>query len=242
MTDQSEIGEVPDWSPPSAERVARRALVLAAVVCRSGIEKDAGNEQAETFRGVVVTWLEKLRLSSEAEPAEVELLKKPLGSLDRREAINASWKTEGLAVLSWSLGRYGLPAYDAQADGPTAGQALGFLCDEKETVLERPQLRSPKEMELLSESLFSAHWRLRQFSLDQQPMDFQEFARTARFGPLSLEGLRLRERDLEIKGKALSASSEPAWREVMSIVQERHQAILWLQGSDELYSRVTTDT
>ena len=238
----NEIEEAPEWNPPSPERVARRALVLSAVVCRSGIEGDSKDPNAEAFRRTVLDWLEKLELLSELEPNEAEFLKKPLGLLDRRQVMDASWRTEGLAVLTWALGRYDLPAYDSQADGPIAGYALGFLSDSKETVLERPQLRSLKEMELLSESLFSAHWRLKQFSLDQKPMDFQEFARTAWFGPLSLERLRLRERDLEIKDKALSAATEQAWREVMSIVQERHQAILWLQGQDELYSRVSTDT
>jgi hypothetical protein len=73
-------------------------------------------------------------------------------------------------------------------------------------------------------------------------MNFEEFARTASFGPLPLDGLRLIEQDLEIQGVPLFRASKDLWREVLSITQERHQAINWLLGHDPVYARVTTDT
>lgn len=121
-------------------------------------------------------------------------------------------------------------------------QSLGFLLDLEETALSSPKIRSESELEALGNRLFTLHWRLRQYSLDGRRMNFKEFARTASFGPLPLEGLRLGKQDLEIRGLPLFQASEKLWREVLSITRERHQAINWLLGHDPIYSMVTTDT
>jgi hypothetical protein len=234
--------EQPELNPPSPQRVAERALILAAVICRSGIERDAGNLQAEKFREQVIAWLERLKLSSEAEPQEMGLLKTPLGKLAKKDGVDTSWRTEGLAVLAWALGKYELPNYETQASGPAAAEALGFLKPREETVLHEPRLRSVEEITALSDQIFTLHWRLRQFSLEPAAIDFQEFAKTAWFGPLSLDGLHLSEKDLAIQGLPISRATEQQWRTVMSITQERHQAVNWLEGQEQIYSQVTTDT
>jgi hypothetical protein len=228
--------------PPSPERVARRALVLAAVACRSGIEVDAGNANAEAFREGIVRWVEGVGLADEIEPSELALLRAPLGALDDRRRIDASWRVEGLAVLGWALGRYELPPYDVNADGPAAGQALGFLGKWSDTVLSAPRLRSADELTSLADQLFSLHWRLRQYSLDRAPMDFAEFAPRAWFGPLRLDDLRICEGDLEVRGVPLFRAPEEVWRTAMSIARERRQAANWLEGYETLYSEVTCDT
>lgn len=50
-----------EYCPPTAVRVARRALVLSAVACRGFLEKDAGNAGAEAVRTRAVDWLERAR-------------------------------------------------------------------------------------------------------------------------------------------------------------------------------------
>ena len=70
---------------PSPTRVARRALVLSAVVCRSGIEANAGDPEAEAFRGRILPWLESAGAALEAEPDELMVLRTPLGSLSVRQ-------------------------------------------------------------------------------------------------------------------------------------------------------------
>jgi hypothetical protein len=236
------IEDPPETTPPSAERVAQRALVLSAVICRSGIEDDAGNSEAETFRESIISWITRLNLDSEAERDEIALLGTPLGGLSRKSAIESGWKAEGLAVLAWALGSYELPVYDSQVAGPDIAEALGFLEEKSNTILRSPKMRSPKEIEDLGEQLFSLHWRLRQFSIDRLSMDFEAFAKTGYFGPLSLKGITLIDKDLEIRGVAISQADETDWREVLGIVQERHQAVNWLRGQELLYSQVTTDT
>lgn len=227
---------------PDALRVAQRALALSAVICRSGIEQDAGNKQAENFWGEVIKWIEQLGLSSEVEPEEMEMLRTPLGKLSKKQHIDASWQTEALAVLAWALKKSSLPDYDVQADGPQSAQILGFLNERNQTVLNDAQLREPEEIGVLGDHLFVVHWRLRQFSLDQSRMNFEDFARSAWFGPLPLDGLNLLDDDLEIQGVPIFKATEKQWREALSITQTRHQAVNWLLGQNPIYSQVTADT
>jgi uncharacterized protein DUF4272 len=231
----------PKFNPPSPQRVAERALVLSAVVCRSGIERDAGNAQAEKFRGNVVDWLTQLKLDSETEPAEMELLQTSLGELSQRVLVDTSWRTEGLAVLAWALGKYDLPSYDTQAVGFPIAETLGFMRPREATVLHAPKLRKRKEIKALADQIFALHWRLRQFALHRSAINFEEVARTAWFGPL-LKNLPLRDNDLALNGQPLSKTAEPQWRKALSTAQERHQALNWLEGHGVVYSRVSTDT
>jgi hypothetical protein len=72
------VNNEPTIIPTTPLRAAQRALVLSAVVCRSRIESDAGNKDAERFREDVLNWLFDLGLSDEIEKEEYELLISPL--------------------------------------------------------------------------------------------------------------------------------------------------------------------
>ena len=228
--------------PPSAERVARRALALTAVVARSIVERQASDAEAESFRAGLLAWTARIGITDEIEPEELAVLQAPVGGLLPQQTINASWRAEGLAVLAWALGRYELPRYDVEADGSEAAAALGFLRELSETVLAAPSLRAPEELAALREALFSLHWRLRNYGLDGLRMDFADFARRAWFGPLSLDGLRLMEGDLEVRGVPLFRAAEKDWHAARSIARERQKAANWLEGQEALYSEVTCDT
>jgi hypothetical protein len=103
--------------------------VLSAVVCRSGIEADAGNKDAENFRQDVMNWLYDLGLADEIGSEEFDLLNSPLGALPERKAIDASWRGEGMAVLAWALNIIELPPHDQPGDSPMIAQSLGFMND-----------------------------------------------------------------------------------------------------------------
>jgi hypothetical protein len=242
VVDATPDNDVPVAIAPSAERVAARALVLSAIVCRSAIEGDAGNPKAEAFREDVLSWICGIGLVEEAESNEFALLECKLGGLSDRQRIDASWRAEGLAVLAWALRRGELPVYDKRADPYPIAQALGFREMRQDTVLAIPGLRPQEEISDLADTLFTLHWRMRQYSLDRKPMNFEEFANTAWFGPLSLLGLRLVSDDLEVRGVPVWDASEEDWREVLSIARERQQAANWLTGQELLYSEVTCDT
>jgi hypothetical protein len=237
----TETEQLPEPIPPTALRVAQRALVLSAVICRSGIEGDGGNQQAEALREQVVGWIERLGLNGEAEPEEMELLRTPLGSLPKKRLVEASWRTEGLVVLAWALGRCELPDYDREANGPDTADTIGFLEEKDNAIIHQPALRPRLEIAALADHLFTLHWRLRQFSLDQASMDFQEFSRTAWFGPAfarSPSTDRKRPRD---SGPASLPSNRRTMAGSTEHSQERHQAVNWLEGQDPIYSEVTAD-
>jgi hypothetical protein len=172
----------------------------------------------------------------------LSLLSAPLGTLSERQVIDGSWRGEGLGVLAWALGRYELPSYQQAISSPDAADTIGFLTPEAAELIESAVLREPEELELLAERLLALHWRLRQFSIRPEYMDFGSFARTAYFGPLDVEGLELVRGDLAIDGRPLMDVGEARWRECLSIALERQQAANWLCGQEALYSDVTCDT
>jgi hypothetical protein len=240
MTDYED--DLPEPDPPLPERVARRAFVLAAVCCRSAIEDDADNVEAETFRRDVLAWLHDVGVTDEIEPEELALLSAPLGALNERQVIDGSWRGEGLGVLAWALGRHELPSYQQTISSPDAADSIGFMTSEATELIESARLRGTEEREVLADRLFALHWRLRQFSMRPEHMDFMSFARTAYFGPLDVEGLEFVRDDLAIDGRPLMDVGEARWRECLSIARERQQAANWVCGQETLYADVTCDT
>jgi hypothetical protein len=242
MTDTTQPNDLPDEElpPPSPERVAARALVMSTVTCRGFIE--AEGRQAREFWARVSSWFGSLGLDSEIEPWERAVLETPLGRLKEKQLLDAQWQCEGLAVIAWALGCYDLPPYDQEAEASEAGNGLGFLEPRDKTVLAQPSLRPRSEIVQLKESLFSIHWRIREYLLRPASLDFAEFADTAWFGPLSLERVRLIDGDLAL-GEAPIFNYTPEEIQIYhSIVQERHRAANWLSGESLIYSETDMST
>jgi tetratricopeptide (TPR) repeat protein len=80
--------------PPSAQRVAARAMILSAIVCRALLEQEhaAGNREHSDGRTALLAWIEALGLRSELEPEELDFLTTPWAvraSAKRLTAIGA---------------------------------------------------------------------------------------------------------------------------------------------------------
>jgi hypothetical protein len=230
----------PEPAPPSAEQVARRALVLATISCRGVLELDPDREEAARFWSRVSSWWKRLGLDADLEPAEADLMAAAFGTAPRQDLVDASWRSESLGVLAWALQRAQLPPHDHQVDAAGVGRTLGFLQDQ--TVLDSPALGSSAALEGYANVALTVHWRLRDFSLKPRALDFAAFCKTARFGPLSLQGVRLVDGDLAIGDQPISRASERDVRTVMSIAQERHQAANWLLDASESLSETDTST
>lgn len=228
--------------PPPAERVACRALVLAAVAARSFVETQRSSEDSTAFQQDLVAWLDEIGAGAECEPRERRLLEAPVGTLSAADAVNGSWDAEAMVVLAWALGRVELPAFDAPCKPRVVADALGFWQERAQSVLCAPSLRGPAEIDALANALFAVHWRLREFSLRRTAMDFRASAEHAWFGPLDLSGVPLVEDDLAIDGAPLAPVPEQRWRECLSIAAERHRAVNWLLGYEPVYADVTADT
>jgi hypothetical protein len=216
--------------------------VLSAVSCRALIEKDAEKPGAEQLRKNVVEWLNRIGIVEEMEQSEETLLSTPLGKLDKKTVMDASWKSEGMVVLAWMLGCVPLPPFYSECEPSDVANAMGFLSERESTVLQHPKLRDSSQIEVWEETYLTLHWRLRHFSIESGPMDFADYVSSCKWGPLRLDQLELCEGDLAVDGVPIDRLDYSLFRKTLSIVQERHQAFNWLIGWESVYSRVTTDT
>jgi hypothetical protein len=229
-------------TPPTPDRIAARAIVLSAVSCRALIEKDARKPGAEELRKSVIEWLDRIGVSGEMEQSEAAILSTPLGKLEKKTTVDATWSSEGMVVLAWVLGCAALPQFYVECEPSDVANAMGFLGERETTVLRRPELRDSSEVAVPEETYLTLHWRLRQFSIESSPMDFAAYVSRCNWGPLRLDNLELCEGDLAIKGVRIDRLDYAVFRRTLSIVQERHRAFNWLIGWDSVYSQVTTDT
>lgn len=229
---------------PDANRIAARAIVLAAVAWRGLIEneKTADENGAEDIRHRILTWLHAIGVSTELEAAEANLLATPVGRLDRKATINATWRSEGLVVLAWALHRATLPPLHSICEPVEAANALGFLQDREATPLSAPKVRESPEVESWADTYLTLHWRLRQFSIQPGRMDFVSYASKCKWARMRLDELEVIDNDLAIKGVRIDCVDDGAYRDALSITTERRIALDWLLGFEPLYSDVTTDT
>jgi hypothetical protein len=239
--EDEEFNEPP---PPSAETVARRAIVLSVVACRGIVEGDRANVQgASDLAKRAYDWLRAVGLDEELSAWELRVLESTFGQLSDRDRINASWLSEAVVVLAWSLGKFELPGFAEQCDPAGAANSLGFLQPTNATVLKEPQLRSSDDLREYNEFIYNLHWRVRDFSLNKRSYDFESLARKAWGEPVLRHGLVLSERDICVKGVPISRTPEQDWRTLASITRERHRASNWLIGyASEDFYEVSTDT
>jgi hypothetical protein len=228
--------------PPEPNCVAARALVLAAASCRGLIEKDAHDRGAEELRLKVVDWLSRVGAAEELEANEAALLATPLGKLDRKATVNATWLSEGMVVLAWALYCADLPPVHSECNPSEVASAMGFLEVRENTALKSPRLRDSTEIDSWAENYLTLHWRLRQFSQTPDRIDFVRYVSACTWAPLRLEHLEILGDDLAINGKRIEKIAPDEFRRTLSITQERHRAFNWLMGFERVYSQVTTDT
>jgi len=233
-----------DDDPPIAERVARRALALVAVTGRAILEQD--DPKAETVQQTFAdlkTWVKDIEITEEFEPEERQLVDCPLGQLEQRQQTDSTWRLEGLVVLAWALQRFEIPPHDEIVQLRPLWRSLGLL-DAKVAgeLMAKPQLRTRAEIVTRRNQLFALHWRLRNFHITTEAMDFAEFAKTCWFGPMDITGLALVDGDLAIKGQRIDRAEPGAFHAALSTAQERHQAANWLLAGPKLYSDASVAT
>ncbi len=230
--------------PPTPERVVRRAQALTAVSVRALLEQDdSADPGVEEFREAILNWIDAVGIGEELEPDEWEIVQRPVGRLEEQQQINATWRLEGLAVLAWALGRFELPPPDELVIPSDLAAAIGFLDeDASRELLANPTLRSSDELDWQAGRLLGLHWRLRDFTLRPEAMDFRAFARECWFGSFDLTGIPLIDNDLALGGVPLTAADPETFSKAYSAARERHLAINWLHGQARLYSQTETST
>lgn len=238
-----------DPEPPTPLRVAQRTLALTAVATRATIELDhlqgaLDVDEGERHRQRMLSWIADLNIDDEFEPQEWKVIQRPVGALEQQDFINAMWRVEGLAVLAWSLQLHPIPVYDELVIPIELYESIGLNDVEAgKKLLDRPTLRSDDEIQGMSEHLLALHWRLRDFSIRPESMDFVEFSKECWFGSFDLSDFRTVDRDLAIGDIGIIDTDPEEVSRVGSIAMERHTAINWLRGyGSSVYSEVTADT
>lgn len=230
----------PPADPPDRERVGRRLVVLAAVAARSLTEFD-GNDLEEARTGLL-DWVEGTGAAAELDRWEATLLAAPAGGIELQDRTDGAWRTEAAVVLAWALGLASLPPPDRIADPADVFEAVGLAADDVTSeILAGATLRSPSTLETLRRQLLTVHWRLREFGLRPGAMDLASVVVEHSWGPLTVEGIPLRNGDLEIGGAALVDADGEDVRTAMSIALERHRAVNWLVEGGP-YADIDTST
>lgn len=235
--------ELQEPEPPNTTALARRALILCAICYRGFVDTWPVIKNDPDPAIMAHDWLKALSLETDLSAWEARLFSQPLGTLDQQDLINATWLSEGRAVLAWALGLHPMPAFDEPCDPAAVSRALGFLSRCSDTVLAQPQLRPMDELRDDNEFVYNVHWRLRDFSLKARPYDFESLAKEAWGDPVIRFGLRLNKKDLDLGRLPLGQSGPEAYQPLLGLTQERHRPSNWLIGyrSSDYYG-VTTDT
>lgn len=241
---------------PSAVRVARRALAMTALTARAMLEQGEPLKPqskvrtwvraffggGDSERGDLLKWIDSIGVRDEFEPAEWDILQRPVGKLEQSQQIAATWRLEGLVVLAWALRRFDLPPHDRLVRWHPLWTSLGLNdAAAARLLLESPSLLPRHELAAAQSRLFSLHWRLRHFWLHPDPIDLLELSRTNDFG-FDASVLPLIDDDLAIGGKRIDRAPEDVFQTAHSISLERHHAINWLLDGPEFYSQASEDT
>jgi hypothetical protein len=143
-----------------ARAIAKRALSLFAVV---GLA--LGAPKAET-----VSWLRSESLWDELSPEEVAFVTAPVPT--ERQSINASWRSEALLMLLWSLGSFPeLPGLNEPCNAGEFQALLPPFADiSVDEFLASARCRTDAELIEMADSLLNAHWRARDARIHNGPM------------------------------------------------------------------------
>jgi hypothetical protein len=229
-------------SPPTARRVAERGMILTCLSGRASLENEDRTEAAPLHERTK-EWVKEIGLGAEIEPDEVKILEAPLGELAMRQRIDASWRIEGAAILAWALGLVELPPYDRQVDPRLVYEAFQCLKEDAADMPSSAKLRPHEEIELFNRRITTLHWRLREFTISPERIDFGSLKDLGGWYAYFDYGyIRLTKGDLEIGGAPILDAAPEPFQTMISTTTERHQACNWLMGWETLYSEVTTDT
>lgn len=153
-TDDEDIEDV----PRTAQEIARRALVLSAVVSVAyGFPPEK-----------VLKWLDKEGLTEELSPFELKFLK---GNAYEDAKIPISWRSECLVVLLWCICKIDrLPTLTEQFDTEPPKGALVYPPDETRKYTSSARMRDLEEIYDEREVVFDAHWKVRDAQINDKPI------------------------------------------------------------------------
>ena len=235
---------------------AKRALCLSLLVLRAQAESQLHREPRDG-RGVdIVTpeqdfavrhvhLLKQEGLWEAASVRERALFEKPLGSWQRQEIVDGSWRQEALGVLIWALGSStDLPPYDHE----TNAMEMATASREAQPFIAHAKLRDFREIDKARDVAELWLWRARTTQLrDKQVtppkgMTFEGIiAQAAKAG--ERDGLFTAiDDDFPALGRSYAKLSKTEWYTMHSIASERLCALNWLCGYSDDWDNVPLGT
>jgi hypothetical protein len=241
MSDPKDETEI---EPPNARRVAKRAMILAAIVCRANAEPFPDNPNFIDLHERLVAWFDDLDVGDEMESAERDLIHAPLGTLDKKAAIEGTWRVEGLAILVWALGLIDDHlVHDEQVDPYLVTDTLYILHEDARELLEEATLRSGEELSTCRELHYAMHCRLHDYQCHRKAQDFSEWVEAEWLKSLGQSRVFGPSGDLRLGSGDLADADDEALKELDSILFARHRASIWLADHDgSPYAMVSVDT
>jgi hypothetical protein len=249
--------EVP---PPDARSVARRALVLGALVERSVVEaampqlpakeRAAALAAGSTRSAETAKWLTREHLDAAVSAEERRLLKKPFGTWSAQERIDASWRSEALVSLAWALRIVDrLPAWDTQVAAGDLVVSLPLM-HVTDAFVSKATLRPVAEIRGARDLAELWHWRARTTQLikSKQPVTLppgytlEKVVAQSAAAAEAKGAFKAVDHDFPAHGKAYSRLSDSEWSELMSVARERQYGLNWLCGYAGDWDQVPTDT
>lgn len=235
-----ELDEMPD-RPPSPLDVARRALILSAVVCRASLEWYTDEQYQQETATHIREWLDELGLWPHVEPSEEGILRAPFGETQRLR-VQGTWFVEGIALLSWALRRGEFPPHDQKVDPIAVTNALDFLHPDAAHLLTSPPLRDLNELRAAREWFYDVHCTLRGFLYhggDGHLADWiGEYLAILGIDP----GAVMCGKGLAVDGGPLAGADRKRLEQWEWVIQERHRAAIWLVGEYPRYTELPVDT
>lgn len=232
-----------EYTPPTPVEVARRALILSAVVCRANLEAYRDEDYRQEAKEDMDEWLDELELWPHLEPDEREIMHAPFGKISRSLEIDGTWYAEGLAILAWALRRSEFPPHDKKVDPIAVTNALDFLSPDAADLLAFPRLRSKKKRQAVREWFYDVHCTLRGFLYHGGDGHLATWIGEY-LNILGIDPKEVMTEDcyLLFRGRRLQHAETDELENWEWIIRERHRAAIWLVGEDPLYTEISVDT
>jgi hypothetical protein len=224
----------------SPQCIHRHALLLCYLSWRAMIDGkiDPRTHQLAQQIPIILSQPEFEGLNLDA--VEKRFFNAPVGSLNRNERTEASWLIEGMAVLSWAIGKSELPTFHQKVDGRKASAALGIFQPDTPERITGATIRNPDEVESGAITYSALSWRLSEHIKCPQTINFAEKLKDPKSPHLLVEGIELKDRDLAIDRTSLREVPTERLGEVSGIVFQRYKAFRWLLGLENGYATLTT--
>ena len=147
-----------DWETKSPKEIRQRAVVLFALI-HTGYEAKGSQTRQ---------WLEDQGLNSAISPEEDRIFRSKIHS--EKDAINATWRIEGLEALLWALGELpDMSPPSSLCDVARVQQVFSFFMSDSADFINKEQMRGEDEIYDQREVILEHHWKIRDAQIHGKP-------------------------------------------------------------------------